>query len=94
MNKTTMDKKITQIEQNVAAQAIIPPPKLFDCMRGREDDSESGDREISRLFFQWAERVAKALESRAVTLKQVMDEIPEPFRSEFRAALLKKIDEE
>lgn len=94
MNKATMDKKITKIEQNVAAQAIIPPLKVYFFMQGREVESEAEGREINRLFFQWAERVVKALESKSITLEQVLDEIPEPYRTGVIDALLEQVAKE
>jgi hypothetical protein len=84
-----MDKKITQIEQNIAAQAIIPPPKVFSYMEGKEVVSEEEGLEIKRLFFEWAELVVKALKSKSVTFEQVLDEIPEPYRTGLVEALIK-----
>ena len=94
MNKATMGKKITQIEKKIAGQAIIPPPKVFFFMQGKEVGSEEEGREINSLFFQWAEGVTKLLKSKSVTLNQVLDEIPEPYRSGVIEGLVKQIDEE
>ena len=89
MNRTTMCKKIQKIEKNVAAQAIIPPPMVFFYMQGKEVESEEEGREIKRLFFEWSERVVRALKSKSVTFKQVLDEIPEPYRTGLVEALIK-----
>jgi len=61
MNKATMDKKITQIEKNIAAQAIIPPPKLYLSMQGKGGKSEQEVREINKLYLQWIKRVEREI---------------------------------
>lgn len=94
MNKATMDKKIRQIERSVAAQAIIPPPKVFFFMQGREVESEAEGREIHKLYLQWIKRVERAIKSNSITLKQLLDTLPEPWKSAFIETLVKQIDEE
>ena len=94
MNKTTMDKKITQIERKVAAQAIIPPRKLYLSMQGKGGKSEQEVREINQLYLQWIKRVERAVKSNSITLEQLLDILPEPWRSGFIDALTRKIDRE
>lgn len=92
MNKATMDKKITQIEQNIAAQAIIPPPKLYLSMQGKGGKSEQEVREINKLYLQWIKRVERAVKSNSITLEQLLNTLPEPWRSNFIDALVRQTD--
>jgi hypothetical protein len=94
LNRTTISKKIQKIEKNVAAKAIIPPPKVFFFMQGREVESEAEGREINKLYLQWIKRVEKAIKSNSITLKQLLDTLPEPWKSAFIETLVKQIDEE
>ena len=94
MNKATMDKKITQIERNVSAQAIIPPPKLYLSMQGKGGKSEQEVCEINKLYLQWIKKVERAVKSNSITLEQLLDTLPEPWRSGFIDALVRQIDQE
>ena len=98
MDRRTMDKKIVKLEKNVAAQAIIPPQKVYDYMKGwgskKVVESKAERQEINRLFFEWAQRTCELLKSKAVSLSQVLDVIPKsPWRSAFIEALVKGVDE-
>lgn len=91
MNRGTMEKKITKIEKKLAIQDITPSPKLYLIMRGKKAENEEEAHEIRRLYLQWVERVGKAFKSKRVTLEQVLDSTPEPFRSGIVIALRKRI---
>jgi hypothetical protein len=96
MNKATMDRKITQIEKDVAAQAIIPPKKLYDHMKtyGRNITITKAEyEEINRLFHEWSTTVCTLAKSKLITINQLLDVIPEPWKTAFIKDLIRGVDE-
>ena len=97
MNKTSMDKKVRQIEKTVALQSIRPPRKLYDHMKTYSRNitiTKAEYEEISRLFHEWSTTVCTLAKSKLITINQLLDVIPEPWRSGFIDALARKIDRE
>ena len=55
-------------------------------------ESEAERDEINRLFFEWSEKTFELLRSKAVSLSQFLDAIPEPWRSGLIDDLLHEIE--
>ncbi len=94
MNKSKLDEKIKKIEQVVAAQSIIPPQKVFNYMSGETVEGEAERQEVTRLFYEWEQRTCELLREGLITINQLLDVIPEPWRSNFIDALVRQTDRE
>jgi len=75
------DNLLGSINEKFALEIIKPPQKLYDHMKGKVVESETENQEINRLFSEWMDRTLELLRSKAVTLNQLFDVVPDPWRS-------------
>jgi uncharacterized protein (DUF58 family) len=79
------------IDQKFIREAIAPPAELVPYLKGKKFETETVEerRRIIQISHEWAARLAQALKRKSVTLQEVLDVIPEPYRTGVIEALIK-----
>ena len=93
--ESTLNEQLNQLcktlNQRFGAEAIKPPAELLTYLAGKKFESEEKSRRVQEIYNDWMPTVDRAVRMGTVTLKEILNVLPEPFKTDVIEALTKLI---
>lgn len=89
------DDLLSSIDQEYLGKSIAPPAELVPYMRGEKALAGEEGTKIRQIYDRWTARTARALgrakdaTQQGKILQEILNGLPEPFKTNVREALIR-----
>ena len=89
------DDLLSSIDQEYLGKSIAPPAELVPYMRGEKAEAEEEGTKIQQIYDGWIARIERALgrakdaTQQGEILQEILNSLPEPFKTNVIEAIIR-----